>query len=82
MDQVIFCISAHPAAWCGGWFHSWGGLLAQEYAARYLDHLRGLIISNMGHSAPVYNAYRCGLYADILRDQAAANGGRAPAADG
>ena len=61
--------------------HSWGGLLAQEYAIKYPTHLRGLIISNMGYSAPVYNKYRFGLYADIIRDQAAAKGRRPPAAD-
>jgi proline iminopeptidase len=27
--------------------HSWGGLLAIEYALRYQQHLRGLVISNM-----------------------------------
>jgi proline iminopeptidase len=37
--------------------HSWGGILAMEYALRYQDHLRGLVISNMMSSAPAYNAY-------------------------
>jgi proline iminopeptidase len=36
---------------------SWGGLLAIEYALRYQQHLRGLVISNMMSSAPAYNAY-------------------------
>src|SRR5579872_6085004 len=27
--------------------HSWGGMLAYEYALKYPQHLRGLIISNM-----------------------------------
>ncbi|HEY3845459.1 MAG TPA: proline iminopeptidase-family hydrolase [Acidimicrobiales bacterium] len=36
---------------------SWGGILAMEYALRYQEHLRGLIISNMMSSAPAYNAY-------------------------
>ncbi|MFD1468414.1 proline iminopeptidase-family hydrolase [Hymenobacter caeli] len=49
--------------------HSWGGLLALEYAARYPKHLGGLIVSNMGYSAPIYNKYRFGLYADIIREQ-------------
>jgi proline iminopeptidase len=35
----------------------WGGLLAIEYALGYQQHLRGLVISNMMASVPVYNAY-------------------------
>ena len=27
--------------------HSWGGILAMQYALKYQDHLKGLIISNM-----------------------------------
>ncbi|HZJ01112.1 MAG TPA: proline iminopeptidase-family hydrolase [Gemmatimonadaceae bacterium] len=37
--------------------HSWGGILAIEYALRYQQHLKGLIISNMMASIPAYNAY-------------------------
>src|SRR3954452_7621379 len=37
--------------------HSWGGILAMEYALRYQQHLKGLIISNMMASCPAYNAY-------------------------
>ena len=36
---------------------SWGGILAIEYALRYQQHLRGLVISNMMSSVPDYNAY-------------------------
>jgi proline iminopeptidase len=36
---------------------SWGGLLAIEYALKYQQHLRGLVISNMMSSVPAYNAY-------------------------
>jgi len=36
---------------------SWGGLLAIEYALAHQDHLKGLIVSNMVSSIPVYNAY-------------------------
>jgi proline iminopeptidase len=36
---------------------SWGGLLAIEYALRFQQHLRGLVISNMMASAPAYNEY-------------------------
>ena len=37
--------------------HSWGGILAVEYALRYQQHLKGLIISNMMASIPEYNRY-------------------------
>ena len=37
--------------------HSWGGILAIEYALKYQRHLRGLVISNMMSSVPAYNAY-------------------------
>src|SRR6266511_1644220 len=36
---------------------SWGGLLAMEYALKYQQHLKGLVISNMIASIPKYNAY-------------------------
>ncbi|MEZ2413495.1 proline iminopeptidase-family hydrolase [Muriicola sp. E247] len=36
---------------------SWGGILAMEYAFKYQDNLKGLIISNMMSSVPEYNAY-------------------------
>jgi proline iminopeptidase len=37
--------------------HSWGGMLAMEYALAHQDHLKGLIISNMMASIPAYNEY-------------------------
>jgi proline iminopeptidase len=37
--------------------HSWGGILALEYALRYQQHLKGLVISNMMASIPAYNDY-------------------------
>lgn len=37
--------------------HSWGGLLAIEYALKYQQHLKGLIVSNMMSSIPAYNKY-------------------------
>jgi len=37
--------------------HSWGGILALEYALQYQRHLKGLIISNMMASIPEYNRY-------------------------
>lgn len=36
---------------------SWGGILAIEYALKYQQHLKGLIISNMMASIPAYNEY-------------------------
>ncbi|HEY1821272.1 MAG TPA: proline iminopeptidase-family hydrolase [Trebonia sp.] len=36
---------------------SWGGILAIEYALRYQQHLRALVISNMMSSVPAYNSY-------------------------
>jgi len=37
--------------------HSWGGILATEYALKYQQHLKGLIISNMMMSIPAYVEY-------------------------
>ncbi len=37
--------------------HSWGGILAIEYALKYPQHLKGLIISDMMDSIPAYNTY-------------------------
>jgi len=46
---------------------SWGGILAMEYALKYQENLKGLIISNMMASIPAYNAYA----ADVLAPQMA-----------
>jgi proline iminopeptidase len=37
--------------------HSWGGILAIEYALAHQEHLKGLVISNMMASVPAYNRY-------------------------
>ena len=37
--------------------HSWGGILAMEYALKYPGNLKGLIISNMMASSQAYNRY-------------------------
>ena len=37
--------------------HSWGGILAIEYALKYQQHLKRLVISNMMASIPAYNEY-------------------------
>lgn len=36
---------------------SWGGILAMQYALKYQEHIKGLIISNMMASAPAYDDY-------------------------
>jgi proline iminopeptidase len=37
--------------------HSWGGILAMEYALKYQRNLKGLVISNMMASIPAYVEY-------------------------
>lgn len=37
--------------------HSWGGILALEYALAHPQALKGLVISNMVSSIPAYNRY-------------------------
>src|SRR6201997_2421427 len=37
--------------------HSWGGILALEYALKYQQNLKALIISNMVPSIPAYSRY-------------------------
>ena len=37
--------------------HSWGGILGIDYALKYPDNIKGLIISNMMCSIPAYNQY-------------------------
>jgi proline iminopeptidase len=37
--------------------HSWGGILAIEYALKHQHRLKGLVISNMMASMPAYNDY-------------------------
>jgi len=37
--------------------HSWGGLLAMQYALKYQEHIKALIISNMMASCPAYGQY-------------------------
>ncbi len=37
--------------------HSWGGILAMEYALKYQQHLKGMVISNMMASIPAYVSY-------------------------
>ena len=37
--------------------HSWGGILALDYALKYQDNIKALIISDMMCSAPAYKKY-------------------------
>jgi proline iminopeptidase len=37
--------------------HSWGGILAMEYALKYQQHIKGMIVSNMMADIPAYNKY-------------------------
>jgi proline iminopeptidase len=37
--------------------NSWGGILAMEYALKYQQHLKGLIVANMMASCPEYGRY-------------------------
>ncbi|MEO8997851.1 MAG: proline iminopeptidase-family hydrolase, partial [Rhodanobacter sp.] len=47
LDKHNFCLLGH----------SWGGVLAIEYALKYQQHLKCLVISNMVDSIPAYNVY-------------------------
>jgi len=44
--------------------HSWGGILCMQYALKYQNNLKGLIVSNMMASCPKY-----GEYAKVLEKQ-------------
>jgi proline iminopeptidase len=45
--------------------HSWGGILAIDYALKYQQNMKGLIISNMMSSCPDYGKYSV----DVLSKQ-------------
>jgi len=47
LDKDNFCLLGQ----------SWGGILAMEYAFKYQQHLKCLVISNMMDSIPAYNDY-------------------------
>lgn len=49
--------------------HSWGGLLAVEYALKYQKNLKGLIISNMVSSIPGYIRFAEDVLAPQLPEQ-------------
>ena len=56
VEQVRRALKLGPDCFClvG---HSWGGMLAIEYALKYQQHLKCLVVSNMMDSIPAYNAY-------------------------
>jgi proline iminopeptidase len=56
VDQVRRALSLGPDNFVL-FGHSWGGILAMEYALHHQAHLKGLVISNMMASAPAYNEY-------------------------
>jgi proline iminopeptidase len=37
--------------------NSWGGILAMEYALKYQDNMKGMVVANMVASIPDYNKY-------------------------
>ena len=45
--------------------NSWGGILAMEYALKYQQHLKGMVVANMVASAVEYGAYA----AEVLSKQ-------------
>jgi proline iminopeptidase len=47
--------------------HSWGGILAMQYALKYQSHLKGLVISNMMASCPQYGKYANEVLAKQMR---------------
>ncbi|MBC6607510.1 proline iminopeptidase-family hydrolase [Hymenobacter sp. BT188] len=49
--------------------HSWGGILAAEYALKYQDNLKGLIISNMMMSVPEYGKYADNVLAKQMKPE-------------
>jgi proline iminopeptidase len=56
VEQVRIALKLGPDNFCllG---HSWGGILAIEYALKYPQNLKCLVISNMMASIPAYNDY-------------------------
>ncbi len=52
--------------------HSWGGALAIEYALKYQQHLKALVISNMMSSIPAYNDYAEGVLMPTMDQDALA----------
>lgn len=51
--------------------HSWGGMLAIEYALAHQDHLKAVIISNMTASSPAYVQYANEIRARLSKEDQA-----------
>ena len=48
--------------------NSWGGLLAMEYALKYQEHLKGLIVANMTGEFARYAAYNAKVRSQVAPD--------------
>jgi proline iminopeptidase len=60
---------------------SWGGILAIEYALKYQQHIKGLVVSNMMSSVPAYNEYAEKTLMPAMNQDALAEAKRLEAAD-
>ena len=49
--------------------HSWGGILAMEYAVKYQNNMKGMIISNMMSSCPEYGKYADDVLAKLMNPE-------------
>lgn len=49
--------------------NSWGGILAMEYALKYQQHLKGLLVANMVASAPEYGKYADNVLAKQMKPE-------------
>lgn len=49
--------------------NSWGGILAMEYALKYQQHLKGMIVANMVASAPEYGQYADNVLAKQMKPE-------------
>jgi proline iminopeptidase len=56
VEQVRLALGLDSESFCL-FGHSWGGMLAIEYALKYQQNLKALVISNMMASIPAYNEY-------------------------
>jgi proline iminopeptidase len=52
--------------------HSWGGMLALEYALKYQQNLKALVISNMVPSIPAYSRYAANVLMPAMDQKALA----------
>lgn len=52
--------------------NSWGGILAMEYALKYQDNMKALIVANMMASAPEYGKYAAEVLAKQMKPEVVA----------